>query len=207
MPVTIVNNAILKHKLGALRQVDTQPDSFRRLINEISVHLFYEAAKNLSCKEIEIEAPFAQAKVEELEDKVTLLSVMRAGNGMLDSLLRTWPNSSVGHAGIYRDKFFNNTVEYYFKVPKDIKNSVVFILDPIIATGETALACLERLHEFGCKDVRFLSVLTSEQGLEKLMSRYPETHIYTLSSGDQLTDDGYLTPGIGDVGARYYNTL
>lgn len=207
MPLTIVNNAILKHKLGMLRRIETQPDSFRRLINEISVHLFCEAAKNLSCDKIQIEAPFAKAEVDQLNGQVTLLSVMRAGNGMLDSILRTWPNSSVGHAGIYRDKFFKNTVEYYFKVPKGIENSVVFVLDPIIATAETALACLERLHELGCKDIRFLSVLSSEQGSEKILSRYPNTHLYTLSSNDQLTQEGYLTPGIGDVGSRYYNTL
>lgn len=207
MPVTIVDNAILKHKLGVLRKVDTQPDSFRRLISEISVHLFYEAAKNLPCEQFDIDAPFAKTQVEQLVQQVTLLAIMRAGNGMLDSILRTWPNSSVGHAGIYRDKFFKNTVEYYFKVPKGIEDSVVFVLDPIIATGETALACLERLQELGCKDIRFLSVLTSAEGQKMLMSRYPDTHLYTLSIDDQLTEEGYLTPGIGDVGSRYYNTL
>ncbi len=207
MPVTIVKNAILQHKLGVLRNNDTPPDSFRRLLSEISVHIFCEAAKDLPCKKVEIHAPFASTQVDTLENKVALISIMRAGNGMLDSILRTWPGASVGHAGIYRDKFLNDTVEYYFKVPQGIEDATVFVLDPIIATGETALACLERLHEFNCKNIRFLSVLASKVAQEKLLSHYPDTQIYTLCVDDQLTGEGYLTPGIGDVGGRYYNTL
>lgn len=206
MSVTIVNNAILKHKLGILRETDTPPDSFRRLISEISTHLFCEAAKDLPCMSVDIEAPFARTKVDRLIQKISLISIMRAGNGMLDSILRTWPNSSVGHVGIYRDKFLSNTVEYYFKVPNGIEDSVVFVLDPIVATGDTAIACMERLYEFGCKDIRFISVLSSESGAAALMSHYPDIKLYTLSTDDQLTDEGYLTPGIGDVGSRYYNT-
>ena len=206
MPVSLINNAILNHKLGLLRQEKTKPEDFRNLVGDISIQLFYEAAKDLSCIKVDAKTPFAETEVDQLKDQIALISIMRAGNGMLDTILRAWPDSSVGHVGIYRDKFLKNTVEYYFKVPKKISNATVFVLDPIIATGDTALACVSRLKEFDCKDIRFLSILTSTHGRNLLMKYHPEVKLYSLSDTDELTDKGYLTPGIGDVGRRYYNT-
>ena len=206
MAFNIIDNPFLKHKLSLLRSVDTPSHEFRQLISEISAQIFCDAAKSFQCEKVEIETPFASSLSEKIEIPISLIPVMRAGNGMLESILKIWPTASVGHIGIYRDKFLNHTVEYYFKMPNSIVESKVFILDPIIATGETAMACVDRLKEIGCKDICFLCILTTRNAQEELLKRHPDVEIYAVSDDDEITSEGYLTPGIGDFGARYYNT-
>lgn len=207
MPVTLIDNPLMQHKLASLRNVDTPSDSFRRILALMSVQIFYEAARDLPYEKKLITAPFAVASCNRINKSVALVPLMRAGNGMAESILIFWPDAAVGHIGIYRDKFIKNTVEYYFKMPKGITESAVFVLDPIIATGDTAIASIDRLKEIGCSDIRCLSILTSHQGKEMLMQHHPDVKLFAVSTDDDLTEDGYITPGIGDVGSRYYNTL
>lgn len=207
MPLTLVDNPLMRHKLGSLRNIETPSDSFRRIMEQISIQLFYEAAQDLPTSELEIEAPFAKTTIERIAKPISLIPVMRAGIGMAESILNLWPDAAVGHIGIYRDKFIKNTVEYYFKMPKDVTQSAVFLLDPIIATGDTAIASIDRVKEIGCTDIRFLSILMSKQAKLALQESHPDIHIIAVAVDDDLNDEGYLTPGIGDVGARYYNTL
>jgi len=206
MPVTVIQNPIMQHKLGLLRDVNTPSDSFRRAVSEMSVQLFYEAASDLPLVEKEVTSPFSTTRVKRAAKSVTLIALMRAGNGMMESILDMWSEASVGFIGIYRDKFLKNTVEYYFKMPIGIADSAVFVLDPIIATGDTAIASVDRLKETGCTDIRYLSVLTSAQGKDALIECHPDVHLYAVSVTDEVNDDGYIVPGIGDVGSRYYNT-
>ena len=206
MPLTLVNNTIMLHKLGVLRNSDTPAETFRRLLGELSVQLFFAAADTLAVEEVEIATPLATTTASRVSDKLSLVPVMRAGNGMLEAILRVWPQAWVGHVGIYRDKFLNNTVEYYFKMPAEIGTSTVMLMDPIIATGETAMASIERLKEVGCSHIQFLSIVTSRQGMALLEERHPDVHIFSVTAGEDLTDEGFASPGIGDVGARFYNT-
>lgn len=207
MPVTIINNPLMQHKLGSLRNVDTQPDSFRRILSQMSVQIFYEAARDLPNEPRTITTPFDSTEVNRVSKSVALLPVMRAGLGMAESILNLWPDAAVGHIGIYRDKFLKNTVEYYFKMPKGVAKAAVFVLDPIIATGDTAIATVDRLKEIGCNDIHYLSFLTSVQGKDTLMENHPDVKLFAVCTDDHINDEGYLTPGLGDVGARYYNTM
>lgn len=207
MPVTLIDNPLMQHKLASLRNENTPADSFRRVMAQMSVQIFYEAARGLPYAAQTINTPFASTEVNRISKSVVLIPVMRAGLGMSEAIVNLWPDAAVGHIGIYRDKFIQNTVEYYFKLPKGVVNSAVFVLDPIIATGDTAIATIDRLKEIGCSDIHYLSLLTSQQGAEVLMQTHPDVKLFAVSTSDSITEDGYLTPGLGDVGARYYNTL
>lgn len=207
MPVKIINNPLMLHKLGSLRNAETPSDSFRRIMEQISVQIFYEAASDLPTFQKEVQSPFAKTKIHRVDTSIALIPVMRAGIGMAESILNLWPDAAVGHIGIYRDKFLKNTVEYYFKMPKGVANSTVFLLDPIIATGDTATASIGRLKEVGCKDIRYLTILMSKHAKATLDKNHPDVPVFTISVDDDINEQGYLTPGIGDVGARYYNTL
>ncbi len=206
MPVTLVNNPLMQHKLGSLRSINTPPDSFRRILAQMSVQMFYEAAEDLQNAAQPITTPFCTTEVNRISQQVALIPLMRAGNGMMEAILNLWPDASVGHIGIYRDSFLKNTVEYYFKMPKGIADAAVFLLDPIIATGDTAIASVSRIKELGCTNIRYLSILTSKQGKDALMQHHPDVCLFAVSTEDELNEEGYLLPGIGDVGARYYNT-
>lgn len=207
MPVTLIDNPLMQHKLASLRNENTPADSFRRVMAQMSVQIFYEAARGLPYAAQTIKTPFATTEVNRISKSVVLIPVMRAGLGMSEAIVNLWPDAAVGHIGIYRDKFIQNTVEYYFKLPKDVANSSVFVLDPIIATGDTAIATIDRLKEIGCSDIHYLSLLTSQQGAEVLMQTHPDVKLFAVSTSDSINEDGYLTPGLGDVGSRYYNTL
>lgn len=207
MPVTLIDNPLMQHKLASLRNENTPSDSFRRVMAQMSVQIFYEAARGLPFAAQTINTPFASTEVNRVSKSVVLIPVMRAGLGMSEAIVNLWPDAAVGHIGIYRDKFIQNTVEYYFKLPDGVANSAVFVLDPIIATGDTAIATIDRLKEIGCSDIHYLSLLTSQQGAEVLMETHPDVKLFAVCTSDSINEDGYLTPGLGDVGARYYNTL
>lgn len=207
MPVTLIDNPLMQHKLASLRNENTPADSFRRVMAQMSVQIFYEAARGLPYAAQTIQTPFASTEVNRISKSVVLIPVMRAGLGMSEAIVNLWPDAAVGHIGIYRDKFIQNTVEYYFKMPKGVANSAVFVLDPIVATGDTAIATIDRLKEIGCSDIHYLSLLTSQQGADVLMETHPDVKLFAVSTSDSINEEGYLTPGLGDVGSRYYNTL
>jgi len=189
-----------------MREKDTNSIGFRGLMNEIGKFLAFEATRNIETETFEIETPLAKTLGIRPKKYPMVVSIMRAGNGMLDGVLETLPYASAGHIGIYRDKFINNTVEYYFKLPADSKGRDVILLDPMLATGDTMIAAIDRLKQYNVGKITLLSVLVSPQGLERLHYFHPEVEIFALSKEEGLNEKGYLLPGMGDAGDRLYNT-
>ncbi|OIQ20618.1 MAG: uracil phosphoribosyltransferase [Bacteriovorax sp. MedPE-SWde] len=203
---TEVKHPVLQHKLSMLRNKDTNSIGFRGLMNELGKFLAYEYSKNLKTENFDIETPLAKTKGVRPTQYPTIVSIMRAGNGMIEGVLETLPFSSAGHIGIYRDKFINNTVEYYFKLPSGSKGRDLLLIDPMLATGDTAIATIDRLKQYEVGKITMMCVLASPQGIERLHHFHPDVEILCLSKEEGLNEQGYLLPGIGDAGDRLYNT-
>lgn len=203
--VTIVKHPILAHKLSFLRDKSTSRPEFRHLMREISEILAYEATRERSLEQIEVETPFGKSMTERVADDIAVVTIMRAGNGMIDGVLEMLPFAKVGHIGIYKDKFINHTVEYYFKLPDNIETHQVILLDPVLATGTTLLAAIDRLKQYDIKNIKVLTVIAHESGIQALAKRHPDVQIYTLSVENEINDDGLLVPGIGDVSDRLFS--
>ena len=202
----VLNHPILQHNLTKLRDKETRPVDFRRVMDQLSALLAYEITRDLSVSPKAIETPLEKTESPVVSDDLVIVSIMRAGNGMLEGLLRMLPFSRVGHIGIYRDKFIGNTVEYYFRLPDQVKGRKILLADPLIATGDTAVASIDRLKEYGVGDIRFVSLLASPDGLAHLYKHHPDVEVYTLSVERELTTGGYILPGLGDAGDRLYGT-
>lgn len=202
-----IDHPLLRHKLGYLRDKNTQSNEFRDIVKEISSILAFEAMRDWKdFDNVEVETPIAKAKIERIVNSPIVVSIMRAGNGMLDAVLSMIPFASAGYIGIYRDKFLKTTVEYYFKMPQNSKNRSVILCDPLIATGDTIIAALERLKQYEVGRIKIISILASEQGLIKIQKYHPDVDIYFLNIENELNDHGYLVPGLGDAGDRLYHT-
>lgn len=205
--VKIIEHPLLKHKLGYLRDKTTNSAEFREIVKEISKILAYEAMKDWTQLEtISIETPVAKTKTERIVNPPVVVSIMRAGNGMLDAVLSMIPISSAGYIGIYRDKFIKNTVEYYFKMPENIKGKDILLCDPLIATADTIVAAIDRLKQYEVGKIKVLSILASKIGLEKVLFFHPDVEIYILNIEQEINEAGYLIPGLGDAGDRLYQT-
>lgn len=204
--LTLVDHPILKHKLSFLRDKNTRSSEFRSIIKEMSRLLAYEATREMSTVKTTVETPMATANVERIEDKPIIVSIMRAGNGMLDGLLSLLPFASAGHIGIYRDKFIKNTVEYYFKLPDDCKGRPILLADPLLATADTAIACVDRLKQYEVGPIKMLCFLVSKEGLKRFHHFHPDVEVFAVAQEEGLTHDGYLLPGLGDAGGRLYQT-
>lgn len=205
--VEIVKHPLLKHKLGYLRDKNTSCAEFRNLTKEISYMLAHEAMRDWNeFTQVDVETPIAKTKVERITNAPVIVSIMRAGNGMLDAVLSVIPFASVGFIGIYRDKFINNTVEYYFKMPADIKGKMVICCDPLISTADTMIAAIDRLKSYEVKNIRIISILISETAIGRIQHFHPDVDIFTLNVENQVNDYGYLVPGLGDAGDRLYQT-
>ena len=192
-----IKHPIIEHKLAFLRDKKTSSDEFRRIITELTKFLAFEATKNLEVCDSHIETPISSAVVKKIKQAPVVVSIMRAGNGMIDSMLTLLPFCSAGHIGIYRDKFIHNTVEYYFKLPDDVKGKEILLVDPLLATGDTAIASLDRLKQYEVGKIRMLTILTCQYGIDRVHHFHPDVDIYTLSSHEELNDKGYLVPGLG----------
>jgi len=205
--ITLVSHPLLKHKLGYLRDKNTNSYEFRELVKEISKILAYEAMRGWSQMEtISIETPIAKTKAERIVNAPVVISIMRAGNGMLDAVLSMIPIASAGFIGIYRDKFIHNTVEYYFKMPENIKGKDVFLCDPLVATADTIVAAIDRLRNYEVGKIKVLSILASRSGVEKVHYFHPDVEIYTVNIEEEVNEIGYLVPGLGDAGDRLFQT-
>lgn len=202
----ILNHPILQHNLTKLRNRDTSPVDFRRVMDQLSALLAYEITRDISVSNEPVTTPLEETHGAVVSDDLVIVSIMRAGNGMLDGLLRMLPFSRVGHIGIYRDKFIGNTVEYYFRLPDEVKGRKILLADPLIATGDTAVASIDRLKEYGVESIRFVSLLASPEGLAHLHEHHPDVEVYTLSVERELNAEGYILPGLGDAGDRLYGT-
>ncbi len=201
-----VKHPLIDHKLGFLRDKSTGSDEFRRIVTELTKFLAFEATKDLSLNSEKIETPIAPATVKRIDNPPVVVSIMRAGNGMIDSMLTLLPFCSAGHIGIYRDKFINNTVEYYFKLPENIKGKEILLVDPLLATGDTAIASLDRLKQYEVGKIKMLTILSCKKGIERVQHFHEDVDIYTLSSQEELNEKGYLVPGLGDAGDRLFRT-
>ncbi len=205
--VNVINHPLLQHKLGYLRDKNTHSAEFRELMKEIGRMLAYEAMRDWdSMEEVSVETPIARAQVKRLKNPPVVVSVMRAGNGLLDAVLSMIPVASAGFIGIYRDKFIHNTVEYYFKLPADVKGRRVLLCDPLIATADTMLAAIDRLKSYQVGKIEVLSVLVSEHALKRLEQYHPDVRVTTVNVEKEMNELGYLVPGLGDAGDRLYQT-
>ena len=177
------------------------------MLEEISEFLAYEVTKDLKTSLIKVQTPMAKADGELISEKIILIPIMRAGSGMLEGMLRILPFAAVGHVGIYRDKFIKNTVEYYFRLPKNAKGKRVIMLDPLLATGDTACAAIDRLKQYEVGPIQYVCLLAAPQGLKKVQILHPDVEIYTLSIEKGLDKNGYILPGLGDAGDRLFGTV
>lgn len=202
----VLNHPILQHNLTKLRNRETSPVDFRRVMDQLSALLAYEVTRDISVSSEPVTTPLEETHGAVVSDDLVIVSIMRAGNGMLDGLLRMLPFSRVGHIGIYRDKFIGNTVEYYFRLPDEVKGRKILLADPLVATGDTAVASIDRLKEYGVESIRFVSLLASPEGLAHLYDHHPDVEVYTLSVERELNEEGYILPGLGDAGDRLYGT-
>lgn len=201
-----IKHPLIEHKLAFLRDKNTASDEFRRIIVELTKFLAFEATKDLELTKDIIETPITKAEVQKIKNPPVIVSIMRAGNGMIDSMLTLLPFCSAGHVGIYRDKFIDNTVEYYFKLPENSKGKDILLVDPMLATGDTAVASLDRLKQYEVGNIKLLTILASQYGIERVHHFHEDVEIFTLSAQEELNEKGYLIPGLGDAGDRLFNT-
>ncbi len=205
--VKVIDHPLAQDKLWHLRDKRTTPDNFRRLIGEISQILAYEITRDLKTKGARVVTPIQATTGKKISEPMALVPIMRAGQAMLDGMLTLLPSCAVGHIGIYRDKFVNNTVEYYFRLPKGITGMRVAVLDPMLATGDTAIAAISRLKEYRVGPITFACILSAKKGINRLRAVHPDVEIFTLSIEPLLNSHGYIVPGLGDAGDRIYGTL
>jgi len=205
--LTVVQHPLVQHKLSLMRDKDRSTRGFRGLLREISHLLAYEVTRDLPMTTRTIETPLMEMEAPVLEGKkLALISVLRAGNGLLDGVLELIPSARVGFVGLYRDEETLEPVQYYFKVPNGIDERVVIVLDPMLATGNSASAAIDLLKEAGAKDVRFLCLLAAPEGVARLHEAHPDVPIVTAAVDERLNEVGYILPGLGDAGDRMFGT-
>ena len=205
--LNVIEHPLIKHKLTHLRSEDTTTDSFRRLVRELSQMLAYEVTRDLPTENVTIRTPLAQIASPMISGKKQcLVSILRAGNGMLDGMLELLPAARVGHIVLYRDPATLEPVEYYFKVPEDIADRMVIVVDPMLATGNSAVAAINRLKEYGVTTVKLVCLLAAPEGVRCMLARHPDVMITVAALDDHLNDHGYIVPGLGDAGDRIFGT-
>ena len=205
--VTIVNHPLVQHKLTLMRRKDTTPADFRRLLREISTLLAYEVLRDLPLTEDEIETPIATMKAPVLSgEELCVVSILRAGTGILDGILDLVPTALVGHIGLYRDPVRLVAVEYYYKAPKDLEKRQVIVVDPMLATGNSAVAAVQRLKEDGAGTVKYVCLLAAPEGIAAFHEAHADVPLFAAAVDERLNDHGYIVPGIGDAGDRLYGT-
>ena len=207
MGTVVLNHPLISHKLAILRNKETGTKEFRELVGEIAMFLCYEAMKDAELKEVEIETPITKTKAGKLDEQnYAFIPILRAGTGMLDGVISVVPNAKIGHIGIYRDEKTFEPVNYFFKVPKDIEKREVFLLDPMLATGGTAVDAIDLLKKKGVTKVKFLSIIASPEGIEKVKTLHPDVQIYCAHIDEGLNENKYIVPGLGDAGDRIFGT-
>lgn len=205
--VTVVDHPLVQHKLSLMRQKETDTQRFRLLLREIALLLGYEVTQDLALVSRPIETPVSDMQAPFLAGKkLALISILRAGNGLLEGLLDLMPSARVGHIGLYRDPQTLAAVEYYFKVPADLGQRTVLVLDPMLATANTAAAAVRRLKEAGARRIRMVCLLAAPEGIKAFHAAHPEVAIFAAAIDQRLNDHGYIVPGIGDAGDRLYGT-
>jgi uracil phosphoribosyltransferase len=205
--VNVISHPIIQHKLSLIRNRTATPHEFRQIFSELARILAYECTRDLRLTPYDMETPIQKTKGHKVGEELVVACILRAAEGMLPGFLEMLPFAKVGHIGIYRDKFLNQTVEYYFKLPLNVKGKRVLMLDPLLATGDTALAALERLKQYEVGPIKVITLLSCKLGIKKVQEAHPDVEIYTLSIEDGLNEKGYLLPGLGDAGDRLFGTV
>jgi uracil phosphoribosyltransferase len=204
---TVVDHPLVQHKLTLMRKKDTATGEFRRLLQEISMLLAYEVTRDLPLVTESIETPLSPMNAPVLEGKkIVVVSILRAGNGLLDGILNIIPAARVGHVGLYRDPDTLIAVEYYFKLPEDCTDRTLLVVDPMLATGHSAVAAVDRIKQANPKSIKFLCLLAAPEGVEHFTEHHPDVPIFTASIDEKLNEKGYILPGLGDAGDRMFGT-
>ena len=207
MAVHILDHPLIQHKLAILRDEKTGTKEFRALIGEIAGLMCYEATRNLPTEEVTVQTPVAAAKCRMLSGKtLAIVPVLRAGLGMVDSMVALIPAAKIGHIGLYRDPDTHKPVEYYCKLPEDIENRVVFVVDPMLATGGSAVAAIDFLKARGCKSIVMMNIIGCPEGVQAVQEAHPDVDLYLAAVDEKLNDHAYIVPGLGDAGDRIFGT-
>jgi len=205
--VHVLDHPLIQHKLAVLRNKNTSVKEFRELVNEISGLMCYEATRNLPTVEVEVETPVAVAKCRILAGKkLAIVPILRAGLGMVDALVDLIPSAKIGHIGLYRDPETHEPVEYYCKLPEDVGNRVVFVVDPMLATGGSAVAAIDFLKKHGCRNIIMMNIIGCPEGVKRVNEAHPDVDIYMAACDEKLNDHAYIVPGLGDAGDRIFGT-
>jgi len=205
--VHVIDHPLVQHKLTLMRKKEASTTSFRTLLNEISMLMAYEVTRDMPMQEVEIETPLEKMTAKVIDGKkLVLVSILRAGTGILDGMLSVVPGARVGHIGLYRDPDTLQAVEYYFKMPKDMQERDVVVVDPMLATGNSAVAAIERVKATHPKSIKFVCLLTCPQGIATLRKAHPDVQIYTAAIDRELNSHSYILPGLGDAGDRIFGT-
>jgi uracil phosphoribosyltransferase len=205
--VHLLDHPLVQHKLTLMRRKDTSTNSFRRLLNELSMLMAYEVTRDMATQDVEIETPLETMTAKMIDGKkLVLVSILRAGTGILDGMLTVVPGARVGHIGLYRDPKTLQAVEYYFKMPQEMSERDVIVVDPMLATGNSAVAAIDRIKILKPKSIKFVCLLTCPEGIATMKAAHPDVPIYTAAIDRQLNDHGYILPGLGDAGDRIFGT-
>jgi len=205
--VHLIDHPLVQHKLTLMRKKEASTNSFRRLLGELASLMAYEVTRDMAVQDIEIETPMEKMTAKVIDGKkLVFVSILRAGTGILDGMLNVVPGARVGHIGLYRDPKTLVAVEYYFKMPESINERDVIVVDPMLATGNSAIAAVERIKELRPKSIKFVCLLTCPEGIEAFHKSHPDVPIYTAAIDRQLNEHGYILPGLGDAGDRIFGT-
>ena len=205
--IHIVDHPLVQHKLSLMREKTQPPATFRQLMREVSLLLAYEVTRDLPLETTEIDTPLELMQAPVLSGKkLCFVSILRAGNGLLEGMLDLLPSARVGHVGIYRDPDTLNAIEYYYKVPQDIDDRLVIVVDPMLATAHSGIAAVDRLKQGGAKKMKFVCLLAAPEGISAFTTAHPDVPLYTAAIDRQLNEHGYILPGLGDAGDRLYGT-
>lgn len=205
--VVVMDHPLIQHKIGYIRRTDTGTKDFRQTISEIAMLICYEATRDLPLTEVEIQTPICKTTVKELKGKkMAIIPILRAGLGMVDGVLELIPAAKVGHIGLYRDPETHEPVEYYCKLPADCAEREVFVVDPMLATGGSAVAAIQLLKDKGCKKIHFMCIIAAPEGVKKMQEAHPDVDMYIGALDEKLNENAYIVPGLGDAGDRIFGT-
>lgn len=206
MSVHILNHSLIKHKLTNIRKKDTKKKDFNENVGEIAGLMAYEISRNFPLKEVEIETPICKSIQYEIASEITIVPILRAGLGMVEGIRSMIPTANIGFIGLYRDEETLNPVEYYAKFPENICNSIVLVVDPMLATGGSAIAAIEMIKKRGCKNIIYVGLVAAPEGVKNLETAHPDIEIFLATVDEKLNEDGYIVPGLGDCGDRLFGT-
>ncbi len=205
--VMVMEHPLIQHKIGIIRRVETGSKDFRKLVSEIAMLECYEATRNLELRDVEIETPICKTTVKELKGKkLAVVPILRAGLGMVDGMLEMIPAAKVGHIGLYRDPETAEPIEYYCKLPEDCANREIFVVDPMLATGGSAVAAIQMLKDKGVRNIHFMCIIAAPEGVKVLTEAHPDVDVYIGALDEYLNDHKYIVPGLGDAGDRIFGT-